>query len=96
MKLATMKTKDDVVVDHLEWPSQGEFTLWAIDQTGFYGNFCLKLIETSMLSVEKTHAEKAVKGPRGNALIDAVTKPETNNTDPNANIVDDILGKPKK
>ena len=97
MKMATMKTKDDVIVDHLEWPSQGEFTLWAIDQTNFYGNFCLKLIDTPMVAVvEKAHAEKAAKGPRGNALIDAVTKPETNNTDPNANIVDDILGKPAK
>jgi len=94
MKLATMKTKDEVVVDHLEWAPQGAFTLWAIDQTSFYGNFCLKLIDTPMVAlVEKAHSDKAMKGPRGNALIDAVTKPETNNTDPNANIVDDILKK---
>jgi len=43
MKFAQLRTKDDMTLDHLEWPPQGDFQLFAIDYSGFYGNYCLRL-----------------------------------------------------
>ncbi len=94
MKMATMRTKDDVQLDHLEWAPSGDYTLWAIDQSGFYGNFCLKLMQTSVLAqLDRERKEHAPAAARGNAIIDAVTAPETVKGDPNADIVDDIVGR---
>jgi hypothetical protein len=94
MKLAALKQKDDVTLDHLEWPSAGDYTLWAMDQSSFYGNFCLKLMQTSVLKrLEDARVQNSPKQPRGNALIDAVTQPETNKGDPNDDVVDRITGK---
>jgi hypothetical protein len=94
MKMATLRTKDDVTLDHLEWPAAGDFTLWAIDQSGFYGNFCLKLQQTSVFTqVERGRAEHNPKTANRSALIDAVTAPEQVKGDPNADIVDDIVGR---
>lgn len=93
MKMATMRTKDDVTLDHLEWPPSGDYTLWAIDQSSFYGNFCLKLSQTSVLAgLEAGRKEHRVAQGGHSAIIDAVTAPEQNKGDPNADIVDDILG----
>lgn len=94
MKLAALRTKDDVKLDHLEWPSSGDYTLWAIDETGFYGNFCLKLQQTSVFpQVERERAEHTPRASTHNAIIDSVTAPETNPADPNADVVDSIVGK---
>jgi hypothetical protein len=94
VKMTTMRTKDDATLDHLEWPAAGDFTLWAIDQSSFYGNFCLKLQQTSILaSLDKARVEKTPKRGRGNAIIDAVTAPDTMKGDPNADVVDQIIGK---
>jgi hypothetical protein len=94
-KYSTLKTKDDVTVDHLEWPPVEDITLWAIDQSGFYGNFCLKLTQSSTdKSLESARGGKRPGAPRGNALIDAVTAPVDNKADPNEDILDRIVGKP--
>jgi hypothetical protein len=94
MKMATLRTKDDVTLDHLEWPPSGDFTLWAIDQSGFYGNFCLKLQQTSVIAqLERGRQEHNPKQANRNAIIDAVTAPETVKGDPNADIVDEIVGR---
>jgi len=94
MKMATLRTKDDVTLDHLEWPPSGDFTLWAIDQSGFYGNFCLKLQQTSVIAqIERGRQEHNPKQSSRNAIIDAVTAPEQVKGDPNADIVDDIVGR---
>jgi hypothetical protein len=93
-KFGTMRTKDDVVVDHLEWPPSNDISLWAIDQSSFYGNFCLKLTQASvMASLDQSRAGKVQKQVKGNALIDAVTAPNDNKNDPNDDIVDQIVGK---
>jgi hypothetical protein len=95
-KFATLRTKDDVVVDHLEWPPAQDISLWAIDQSSFYGNFCLKLTQASVVaSLESARKDKVQKVVKGNALIDAVTAPNENNKDPNDDIVDQIVGKKK-
>jgi hypothetical protein len=94
MKMTTLRTKDDVTLDHLEWPPSGDFSLWAIDQSGFYGNFCLKLQQTSIIAqLERGRQEHNPKQANRNAIIDAVTAPETVKGDPNADIVDEIVGR---
>lgn len=95
-KFGAMRTKDDVVVDHLEWVPAEDIMLWAIDQSSFYGNFCLKLTQASQVaSLEKSRVDKIQKQAKGNALIDAVTAPNDNKKDPNDDIVDQIVGKKK-
>lgn len=94
MKFAAMKTRDDMKLDHLEWPASGDYQLFAIDQSDFYGNFCLVLFNPNVAKeVEAGRAEHNTKPVRGNALIDAVTQPEKTAADPNENIVDSITGK---
>lgn len=94
MKLASKKQNDDVTLDHLEWPSSNDYTLWALDQSSFYGNFCLKLMQTSVLkSLEAGRAQNSPKKANGNALIDAVTQPDTIKGDANDDVVDRITGR---
>jgi hypothetical protein len=94
MKFAPLKTKDDLTLDHLEWPPAGDFTLWAVDQSSFYGNFCLSLSQTSVLArLEKSRGEHSPKQAHGNAVIDAVTAPAQVQGDPNADVVDEVLGR---
>jgi hypothetical protein len=94
MKFAAMKTRDDMTLHHLEWPASGEFQLYAIDQSDFYGNFCLVVFSPSVAKqVDAARTERNTKPVRGNAVIDAVTKPERVSGDVNENIVDQITGK---
>src|SRR5262249_43383253 len=70
MKLASMRTKDEVTLDHLEWPPSNDYTLWAIDQSQFYGNFCLKLMQSSVVAqLESARNQHSPKKPHGNAII---------------------------
>ena len=57
MKFTQMKTKQDMKLDHLEWPAAGEYQLYAIDQSEFYGNFCLVLFNPATArDVEKARS----------------------------------------
>jgi hypothetical protein len=97
MKFEQMKTKDDMVIDHMEWPAAGDYQLWAIDQSGFYGNFCLRLFNPRVQAdLDKARNAREPKRPNGNALIDAVTKPDEVAGDKNADVVDQIVGKKKQ
>lgn len=94
MKFASLKTRDDMKLDHLEWPAAGDYQLWAIDQSDFYGNFCLVVFNPIVArQVESTRTEHNPKVVHNNALIDAVTKPEKTSGDSNENIVDQITGR---
>ena len=94
MKFTQMKTKSDMKLDHLEWPASGDYQLYAIDQSEFYGNFCLVLFQPSVAKqVEQARSEHNTKPARGNALIDAVTQQPKVGNDANENIVDQITGK---
>jgi hypothetical protein len=95
MKFANLRTKDEQTLDHLEWAPSGDDELWAIDQSQFYGNFCLVLRQRSVAAqLEKAHASKNAHA--GNALIDSVTTRDKIEGDPNSNIVDEITHtKPK-
>jgi hypothetical protein len=93
MKFAALKTRDDMKLDHLEWPAAGNFQLFAVDQSEFYGNFCLVLFNPSVAKqVEAARSEHNTKPVKGNALVDAVTQPEKTGADANENIVDQITG----
>jgi len=97
MKFQQLKTRDDMKLDHLEWPAAGEFQLFAIDQSEFYGNFCLVLFNPATArDVEKSRTEHNTKPIKGNALIDAVTQQPKVGGDANENIVDQITGKSGK
>jgi hypothetical protein len=95
MKFANMRTKDEQTLDHLEWAPSGDYLLWAIDQSSFYGNFCLVLKQPSVVAqLGKAHDKS--QGAGTNALIDSVTTPDRVQGDPNSDIVDQITGsKPK-
>jgi len=94
MKFTQMKTKQDMKLDHLEWPASGEYQLYAIDQSEFYGNFCLVLFNPSVAKqVEQARTEHNTKPAKSNALIDAVTQQPKVSGDANENIVDQITGK---
>jgi hypothetical protein len=96
MKFARLRTKDDMTLDHLEWPAAGDYQLWAIDQSSFYGNFCLVLFNPHVAQeVEKARLAHMSREPRGNAVIDAVTQPAKIKGDANENIVDRITGRAK-
>jgi hypothetical protein len=94
MKFASLRTKDEQTLDHLEWAPSGDDELWAIDQSQFYGNFCLVLKQRSVVAqMSKDRPQKA--GSR-NALIDQVTTRDKVEGDVNSDIVDQITGtKPK-
>ena len=96
MKFTQMKTKQDMKLDHLEWPASGDYQLYAIDQSEFYGNFCLVLKQRSVSQqISGKHGDRSAKNG-GNALIDSVTTPDKIQGDPNADVVDQITGsKPK-
>jgi hypothetical protein len=98
MKMAAMRTKDDVTLDHLEWPSSNDTTLWAIDQSGFYGNFCLKLYQTTTnTSVEKQRNDRNPRAARGSAVIDSIMQEDkSSKTDPNEDVVDRVVGTHRK
>ncbi len=98
MKFEPTKTKEDMTLSHLEWPASGDTTLWAVDRSSFYGNFCLVLRQTAVAnSVDKARpAVGKVSARTGSTLIDTITKPAENQTDPNADIIDQITGKDDK
>jgi len=97
MKMAALRTKDDVTLDHLEWPASGDYTLWAIDMSSFYGNFCLKLMQASVYpQVEKSRAEHAPPKATHNSMVDAVMAPDGQKGDANEDIVDRITKGQKK
>jgi hypothetical protein len=94
MKFANLRTKDEQTLDHLEWAPSGDDELWAIDQSQFYGNFCLVLKQRSVVAQLSKNRDRSTK--TGNALIDSVTTPDKVQGDPNSDIVDQITGtKPK-
>ena len=95
MTFRKLKTSDDQTLDHLEWPPAGDYSLWAIDLTTFYGNFCLSLMQKSKIDeIEKGRKENGPKHQSGNALVDAAMKGEAaTKADMNSDIIDQITGR---
>ncbi len=81
-------------MDHLAWPPSGRTLLRAIDNTGFYGNFCLMLVDKNELA--SVDAGRKVNSPPkdySDPLIDVVTKGNDTGGDENEDIVDRLTGK---
>ncbi|MCC6746547.1 MAG: hypothetical protein IT371_02750 [Deltaproteobacteria bacterium] len=87
--------KGDSVMDHMEWPASGRTMMRAIDNTGFYGNFCLVLTDRQELAgVQDGRKQFSPKKSYGDPLVDAVTKGGGENKgDENEDVVDQITGK---
>jgi hypothetical protein len=84
-------------LSHLAWPPTGTTLLRAIDNTGFYGNFCLALTDKSELSNVR-HGRK-INSPKkeySDPLVEAVTKDSAGKADENEDIVDRITGRETK
>lgn len=95
MTFRKLRTSDDQTLDHLEWPPAGDFVLWAVDLTQFYGNFCLSVFQKSRVEdLEKARAVNSPKkGREGASLVDAAMK-DGGNKDQNDDIIDQITGRP--
>jgi hypothetical protein len=94
MTFRKLRTSDEQTLDHLEWAPSGDNVLWAIDETTFYGNFCLSLMQKSALAdVERGRKAHGVGRPAGSALVDQVLKGERGKPDTNEDIVDEITGR---
>jgi hypothetical protein len=93
MTFRKQRTSDEQTFDHLEWPPSGDYVLWAIDLTTFYGNFCLSLMRKSkMAMMEKSRAQHNPAAHKS-ALVEQVTNGESSSGDANADVVDQITGR---
>lgn len=95
INFAKMQTQDEMALDSLEWPPSGDYVLRAYDQSSFYGNFCLALLQKSIYQgVEKDRERNSPNRQRRvkHSDIEQVSKEESPG-DPNADIVDEVLGR---
>jgi hypothetical protein len=89
-----MSLKGEAVMSHLEWPPAGRTTLIALDNTDFYGNFCLVLIDRKgAKEVRRTRKINAPKKRYRDPLVEAVTRKDSTKRAGPADIVDRITGK---
>lgn len=95
MSFTKKQTDDEMALDYYQWPPQQDYILRAVDQTGFYGNFCLVLVQKS--TIEQIEKERATNSPprvrRTNVhVVDSITQGDSTN-DPNESVIDDVVGK---
>ena len=94
MTFRKQRSSDDQTLDHLEWPPSGDYVLWAIDLTTFYGNFCLSLWQKSKFpDIEAGRKANSPERPISRANADEVLKPSNAKDDANADIIDQITGR---
>lgn len=92
-----MNLKGEAELSHLEWPPAGRTTLIAIDNTDFYGNFCLALIDRKAAAeVRRGRKVNSPKQRYSDPLVEAVTRKEPARRSGTEDIVDRITGKPVK
>jgi hypothetical protein len=93
----TSGIRGDAKMDHLAWPPSEKTMMRAIDNTGFYGSFCLVL--TDRQELKTVNAGRKINSPKrdyGDPLVDAVTKESGSATDEENDIVDRVTGKNTK
>jgi len=81
-------------LDHLAWPPADGTTMKAIDNTGFYGNFCLVLVNVA--SHERVISGRELNNPKGkggDSDVEAATQGKSDLADDNESIIDQITGK---
>lgn len=96
MSFAKKQTDDEMALDYYQWPSNGDSVLRAVDQTGFYGNFCLALLQKS--THEEIEKDRAKNSPprvrRTNVhVVDSITQGSESGTDANEGVIDEVVGK---
>lgn len=92
---AKQQTADEMALDYYQFPPSGDFILRALDQTSFYGNFCLVLLQKSVYEqVEKERAKNSPPRVRHTSVrvVDTVMGGDSM-ADPNESVVDDLVGK---
>lgn len=81
-------------LDHLAWPAADGTMMKAIDNTGFYGNFCLVLVNLN--TQERVMSGREMNNPKnkgGDPLVEAATQGKADLSDENESIIDQITGK---
>jgi hypothetical protein len=84
-------------LDHLAWPPAGGTKLKAMANTGFYGNFCLVLVD--LAEEENVLGGRDLNSPQKKGtskLVESVTSGRPDVSDDNEDIVDQITGKPSE
>lgn len=79
----------------LEWQDQST-RLRAVDNSGFYGFYCLVFEDKDTLrKLSQLRTNKVAEAKKGNSLVDSVTSDEANNAsaDSNPDVMDRITGK---
>lgn len=92
---ARITGEDEVAVDYHEFPPAGDYQLRAYDFTTFYNNFCLSLLQKSVYpQVDKDRAKNSPPRVRhtNTKVVEQVTTGDSA-TDPNADIIDEVVGK---
>ena len=95
MSFAKKQTDDEMALDYYEWPPSGDYLLRAYDQSGFYGNFCLGLIQKStnpQVEKERLHNSPPRVRHTNVHVVDSVTQGDVT-SDPNADVVDEVVNK---
>lgn len=94
MTFRKARTSEDQQLDHLEWPASGDYVLWAIDLTQFYGNFCLSLWQrTKVAELEDGRRMNSPERRNSGVAVDDVLKNSGGKADDNADIIDRITGR---
>jgi hypothetical protein len=77
---------------YLVWPPVGNTQLRAIDNTGFYGNFCLVLTDSQ--AAQRVDEKRAMNRtqPKGDSLVNSIVGASETKGDVNDDIVDRITG----
>ncbi|MFW5876956.1 MAG: hypothetical protein ACOCXM_09480 [Myxococcota bacterium] len=77
----------------LEWQDRST-RLRAVDNTSFYGFYCLVFEQKKMLSrIDKLRVHERPQRKKGHGLVDSVTSGDADAPDDNSDIVDRITGK---
>ena len=78
-----------------QWPPQGDHVMRAIDQTGFYGNFCLPFCTSRSSSRSKRSARRTARRVFAAPTFTSWTRSRRaiRPNDPNESVIDDVVGK---
>jgi hypothetical protein len=88
-------TSDEQVFDHLEWTLSDDFGMWATDMSTLYNNYCLVLMQSSLVDpIEKSRKKRApahyTSGGLVDSLLHSTSAPKKDDT---VDIVDELTGR---
>ena len=88
-------TSDDQVFDHLEWSLSEDFGMWALDMGTLYNNYCLVLMQSSLVEgIEKSRKKRAPAHYTSGGLVDSLLHSTSSaKKDDTVDIVDELTGR---